>query len=103
MDSSADRNKARAMASRCWRSACHTEGELDERITAFYESLCALFPPGHADSPWMAPHDAGIDHVIMYLSYSERSTPAIEAIEELAAKHGLVLWDPQSSDAYLPG
>jgi hypothetical protein len=55
------------------------------------------------DSPWMAPLDAGIDHVIMNLSWSARSTPAIEAIQDLAAEHRLVIWDPQSDDAYLPG
>jgi hypothetical protein len=51
----------------------------------------------------MAPLDAGTDHVIMDLSWSARSTPTIAAIQDLAAKHGLVIWDPQSDDAYLPG
>jgi len=51
----------------------------------------------------MAPLDAGIDHVIMNLSRSARSTPAIEAIQDLAAEHRLVIWDPRSDDAYLPG
>lgn len=91
------------MAGRCWRSAAHAEGELDERIAAFYEVLLTRFPPGSADSPWMAPLDAGIDHVIMNLSWSERSTPAIETIQGLAAEHRLVIWDPQSQDAYMPG
>ena len=46
--------------------------------------------------------EAGIDHVIMHLSFTPYSTPAITAIQELAAAHGLVIWDPQSDDAYLP-
>jgi hypothetical protein len=39
----------------------------------------------------------------MNLSWSARSTQAIEGIQELAAEHKLVVWDPQSQDAYLPG
>jgi hypothetical protein len=95
--------QARAMAARCRRSAAHAEGEVDDRIAAFYEALVTRFPPGSPDSPWMAAVDAGIDHVIMNLSWSERSTPVIEAIQDLAAEHRLVLFDPQSEDAYLPG
>src|SRR5512146_1563489 len=103
MDASVDAEQARAMAERCFRSAAHAEGEVDDRIAAFYEELCNRFPPDSPDSPWMAALDAGIDHVIMNLSWSARSTPAIEAIQDLAAEHGLVLFDPQSEDAYLPG
>jgi hypothetical protein len=103
MDASADAEQARAMAERCWRSAAHAEGELDERIAAFYEALLSRFPPDSPDSPWMAALDAGIDHVTMNLSWSARSTPAIEAIQDLAAEHRLVIYDPQSEDVYLPG
>jgi hypothetical protein len=35
-------------------------------------------------------------------SFTPYSTPAITAIQELAAAHGLFIWDPQSDDAYLP-
>jgi hypothetical protein len=103
MDASADADQARAMAERCWRSAAHAEGEVDERIAAFYEELRTRFPPDSPDSPWMAALDVGIDHVIMNLSWSARSTPAIEVIQDLAAEHRLVIFDPQSQDAYLPG
>jgi hypothetical protein len=102
MDASADAEQARAMAARCFRSASHVQGELDERIVAFYEALCTRFPEDDPDSPWMAGPDAGIDHVIMNLSWSERSTAAIEAIQELAVEHRLVLFDPQSEDACVP-
>jgi len=91
------------MAGRCWRSAAHAEGEVDERITAFYAELCTRFPPDSPDSPWMAALDVGIDHVIMNLSWSARNTQAIEAIQHLAAEHRLVIFDPQSEDAYPPG
>ena len=103
MDASADAEQARAMAQRCWRSAAHAEGELDERIPAFYEALLSRFPSDSPDSPWMAAPDVGIDHVIMNLSWSARSTPAIEAIQDLAAEHRLVIYDPQSEDVHLPG
>ena len=94
------------MAGRCWDSGRHAEGELDERIAVFYSDLRSRFPDdavGGADSPWMVmPLDVGIDHVIMHLSFSPRGTPAIEAIGELAARHKLVLYDPESGDVYLP-
>ncbi|MBY8881602.1 hypothetical protein [Actinacidiphila acidipaludis] len=48
------------------------------------------------------PLAVGIDHVIMNLSFSSKSDDAIKMIEELAGEYRLVLWDPQSQDAYLP-
>lgn len=107
MDELADAEAAKAMFERCGNVRNHAEGEVDERIAAFYEQLRSRFPdyPPYDDStPWMMmPLSTGIDHVIMHLSFSPRSTPAIEAILELAASHGLVVYDPQSSDAYMPG
>ena len=106
MDESADAAAAQAMFSRC-NTLNHPEGELDERIVAFYEELRARFPdyPPYGEStPWMdMPLSTGIDHVIMHLSFSARSDPALRAITELAEKHRLVIFDPQSSDAMLPG
>jgi hypothetical protein len=85
----------------------HADGALDERVAGFYETLRSRFPdfpPYPDESPWMSmPLDAGIDHVIMNLSFSAHSDPAIKAIQELAARFHLILWDPQSQDAYLPG
>lgn len=106
MDESADAEAAKAMFQRC-NTFNHPDGELDERIVAFYEELRSRFPdyPPYDDStPWMSmPLRTGIDHVIMHLSFSARSTPAIEAIIDLAKKHRLAVFDPQSNDAYLPG
>ena len=104
MDASADAEAVKAMYERC-TSRNHDEGELDERVVAFYEELRARFPdrpPRDEPSPWMSMLEAGIDHVIMHRSLTPYSTPAITAIQELAAAHGLVIWDPQSDDAYLP-
>jgi hypothetical protein len=106
MSASADQEAAVAKAGRCWNPRRHAEGEVDERIAAFYGELRSRFPDdatARDDCPWMAmPLDIGIDHVIMHLSLSPRTTPVIEAIQELAARHKLVLYDPQSDDVYLP-
>lgn len=106
MDELADAAAAGAMFERC---ACGTlaEGEPDGRIAGFCERLRSRFPddgPGAGDSPWMMmPLATGIDHVIMHLSWSPQSDAAVTAIMGLAAEHRLVVWDPQSQDAHLPG
>jgi hypothetical protein len=105
MDVSADASAAAAMFERCG-SRDHVEGELDERVIGFYERLRAMFPDDGSlgsDSPWMStPLAAGIDHVIMHLTFSAKSNPAIEAVTALAREFDLVVFDPQSGDAYLP-
>jgi hypothetical protein len=106
MSESADQEAAIAMAGRCWNPRRHGEGEVDERIAAFYGELRSRFPDDPTagdDCPWMVmPLGVGIDHVIMHLSLSPRTTAAIEAIQELAARRRLVLYDPQPEDVYLP-
>jgi hypothetical protein len=106
MDESADAAAARAMFGRC-TSGNHVEGKPDERIVGFYEQLRLRFPdhpPYAGDSPWMmTPLAIGIDHIIMNLSLSSRGDAALRAIMELAAEYRLVVWDPQSQDAYLRG
>ncbi|MGP3921192.1 hypothetical protein [Nonomuraea sp. 10N515B] len=103
MSGPVDAETARQMFARC-SSAHHVEGELDERIVAFYQELRAHFPdyPSYPrESPWMSmPLSVGIDHVIMHLSSSERSTPALQKIMDLAARHGLVVYDPQSEEVF---
>ncbi|MFC9432467.1 hypothetical protein [Nocardia sp. NPDC057030] len=103
MSDSADEDAAQAMAERCSSGKDHVEGSPDDRIVQFYQSLQTQFPdypPYPEDSPWMSmPLDVGIDHVSMCLSYSPRSTQAIEAILELATEFGLVVWDPQIEEA----
>lgn len=106
MDDGADAAAARAMLDRC-EARPHVEGDVDERIANFYERLVALFPDkgpiDHDTSPWMSmPLDIGIGHVRMSLSYSSRSDPAIDAIEQLAAEYRLVLWDPQGDEIHPP-
>ncbi|MEU5727330.1 hypothetical protein ABZ783_36775 [Micromonospora sp. NPDC047738] len=95
----------RAMAERC-QSLHHPEGELDERIVGFYENLRARYPdlPPYAhDSPWMdMPLNVGIDHVSMHLSFSERSTPALQLIDQLARRYDLTIYDPQGDEVTRP-
>jgi hypothetical protein len=95
----------RAMAERC-QSLHHPEGELDERIVGFYENLRARyadFPPYAHDSPWMdTPLNIGIDHVSMYLSFSERSTAALQVIDQLACRYDLTIYDPQGDEVTRP-
>jgi hypothetical protein len=94
------------MFDRC-KSRNHDEGEPDERIVGFYEQLRLRFPdypPYAGDSPWMSmPLGIGTDHVIMNMTFAPRSDAALSLITELAAQYRLVVWDPQSQDAYLPG
>jgi hypothetical protein len=107
IDGWSDVAEVAAMVDRC-EGPAHVDGELDPRIVAFYERLRARFPdhppyPVSDESPWMSmPLDVGIDHVFMLLSYGERSTPALELIQELALEHGLTIWDPQDRSAYRP-
>ncbi len=81
------------------------EGELDERIVAFYEDLRAVypdFPPYDDSTPWSSmPLDTGIDHVVMNIRWSADNA-ALHLIEQLAAEHGLVLYDCQDGTVCLP-
>jgi len=105
IDGWTDVAEVEAMVERCQRSD-HVEGELDKRIVGFYERLRARFPdfpPYAQDDPWMStPLDVGIDHVFMLISYGERSTPALELIDELSTEFGLTLWLPQDRTAHRP-
>jgi hypothetical protein len=106
IDPGASDEAVRAMVEQCC-SLSHSEGELDENIVGFYETLRGNypdFPPYGEDSPWMSmPLDVGIDHVSMLLSFSERSDPALGLIDELAQRYGLTIYDPQGDDVTRPG
>ena len=105
IDPNASDIEVRAMARRC-QSLNHPEGEVDERIVGFYESLRARYPDGppyDRDSPWaMMPLSIGIDHVTMHLSFGERSRPALQLIDELAQRYELTIYDPQGDEVTRP-
>ena len=107
IEPSATADDARQMADHCTGME-HLDGELDQRIVAFYEELRERFPdhpPYDPESPWMsAPLAVGIDHVSMNISYSPRGSEAIDVVLDLAERHGLVIYDPQSDEVTgLPG
>ncbi|MBF9129751.1 hypothetical protein I0C86_12390 [Plantactinospora sp. S1510] len=105
IDAAASDDAVRAMVKRC-ESLQHPDGELDERIVGFYESLRARYPdmpPYRDDSPWMSmPLDVGIDHVSMNMSFGQRSTSLIDLILDLAARYGLTIYDPQGDEVTRP-
>lgn len=105
IDADADAGAVRTMLGRCLGNP-HPEGELDERIVAFYEQLRSRFPDDsvrYPECPWMStPLSVGIDHVLCHISFSPRGTPAIDAITQLAAIHGLTIYDPQFDEVYGP-
>ncbi|MEU4477076.1 hypothetical protein AB0F68_03260 [Micromonospora sp. NPDC023966] len=105
IDTAASDDAVRAMAKRCW-SGQHPEGELDERIVGFYESLRGRypdFPPYRDDSPWTSmPLGVGIDHVSMSMSFGQRSTPALQLVVDLAVRYGLTIYDPQGDEVTRP-
>jgi hypothetical protein len=90
---------------RC-RGMSHPEGDLDERIVAFYEQLRERFPdfPPYGEScPWMSmPLGLGIDHVSMNMTYGERGSLAMAYILELAGRYGLTVYDPQFDEVFRP-
>src|SRR5215469_17234212 len=88
IDADTGAGAVRAMLRRC-RGNLHPEGELDDRIVAFYEQLRSRFPDdsaGYSECPWMSmPLSVGVDHVFCHISFSPRGTAAIGAITQLAA------------------
>lgn len=92
-------DEIRAQALRCAAGRDHAEGDLDARIVAFYEVLRGMHPDDGPASrsdatPWASsPLDTGIDHVTTNLRHG-RAGDVIDTIFELAALHGLVVFDP---------
>jgi hypothetical protein len=71
--------------------------EPSPHVRAFYEELTGLFPDdGGSNDPWAAgPLDHSDGHVIMNMPASKASEIR-PIVLELAEKHGLVCFDPQS-------
>src|SRR4051812_35676555 len=66
-------------------------------VEAFYQELCRAYPEIDTlpddqvdDCPWTCAHDRSGLHVIVAMSWGDRSTKAAELIVELSARHGLV-------------
>lgn len=79
-----------------------------ESLHAFYAALCATYPEidalpddEAAHSPWSCEHSRSGMHVIVSISGSAPANVA-EFVVALAETHGLVCYDPQGPDLYLP-
>lgn len=97
-----------AEASRIYAAFCR--GETSPRVVqnspaveAFYQDLTEQWPEaGNVDpSPWSSPLHHAPSHVLMSCVWSQAET-VFPIIAELAARRGLVLFDPQSEEVYLP-
>jgi hypothetical protein len=79
------------------------------RVAAFYRELTELFPDldatADADrierSPWTAGLSTTPTSVIMAITWS-RATEVADIVRELAHRHGLICYDPQSGAASQP-
>jgi hypothetical protein len=84
------------------------DGEPDPQVAAFYQEITGRFPELHdlADedvdsSPWMDDLDLSPDGLFMRIAFSRTEEMAPYVIE-LAAKHGLVCYDPQEEAVHNP-
>jgi hypothetical protein len=96
------------------------EGEFDEpedlqsliepsgAVEAFLTELAALYPSldevpeDELDaSPWNDNHDISEGHVFLSLRWS-RYAQAAPQVKELALRHGLIVYNPQADEVYLP-
>jgi hypothetical protein len=82
--------------------------EQNAAVDAFYAELNSRYPEidtlpeNELDScPWSCAHDRSGLHVLMAITWS-RCADVSSVVVELAAKHGLVCYDPQESKVYLP-
>ena len=86
-----------------------TPTEESPAVNAFYKELCRAYPEIDTlpddqvdDCPWSCAHDRSGLHVIVAMSWGEKTTPVAQFVVDLAEKCGLVCYDPQGPDVYLP-
>jgi hypothetical protein len=83
--------------------------EENAAVEAFYQELCRTYPEIDTlpedqvdDCPWSCAHDRSGLHIIMSMSWGKRTDKVALLIIELARRNGLVCFDPQGPDVYLP-
>jgi hypothetical protein len=105
LDASDDEIRVQALRCAAWLD--HPEGDLDERIVAFYEALRKVYPDSglasrREESPWAdSPLGVGIDHVTVSLRHGDTGG-AFATILGLAALRDLVVFDPQDEAVIRP-
>jgi hypothetical protein len=83
------------------------DGEPDPQVAAFHQEITSRFPdlddlPDEDDSsPWMDYLDLSADGLFMKIAFSRVGEMAPYVIE-LAAKYGLVCYDPQEDVVHNP-
>jgi hypothetical protein len=85
-----------------------SERRFDDRVYAFYSRLIGLYPEVETlseeeldDSPWACSIEVSGSHVIMAI-LPEQSEKVVPQILALAEENGLVCFDPQAGQVYLP-
>jgi hypothetical protein len=78
-------------------------------VEAFYRELCGTYPEIDTlpddqvhDCPWSCAHDRSGLHVIIAMSWGERTSPVVRFVVDLAERHDLICYDPQGPKVYLP-
>jgi hypothetical protein len=78
-------------------------------VESFYRELCRTYPEIDTfsadevdDCPWSCAHDRSGFHVLIAMSYGDRTTAVAQFVVDLAKKHDLICYDPQGPDVYLP-
>ena len=72
-----------------------------EELTARYPSLDQLSEEEAEDSPWSDSIDISDGAVLMVIRWS-RAGDMVTYVKALAAKHGLICYDPQEEVAHFP-
>jgi hypothetical protein len=97
-------------ASRIYASLCRKEKPpraitASPAIESFYQELTETWPDTQASktnsSPWSYALQHSDDHVLLSCEWS-RAVEVFPFVQQLAEKHGLVFFDPQSEEVYLP-
>jgi hypothetical protein len=85
-----------------------SERRFDDKVYAFYSRLISLYPEVETlsedeldDSPWACSMEMSGGHVIMAV-IEEQSEKVVPQVLALAEENGLVCFDPQARQAYLP-
>ena len=93
-----------AQASHIYASFCRGENppraiRPSPAVAAFYADLITQWPDD--DSLWAAPVNQDDARVLLSCHWSEAET-VCAFVDRLANHHGLILFDPQAEEVYLP-